>query len=622
MADPPSGPTDHSSAKLCPTCGKTFAANERFCPEDGAVLRAVEPGASLVGRVLAGRYLVQRELGHGGMGRVYLAEHVRMKRLCALKIIREDALQNTDAVLRFTREATNASKLAHTNVAAIYELGETEDGVLYLAMEFVEGESLAQLLARERPLPPRRAAAIAWQIGEALGAAHERGIIHRDLKPENVMLGKLKDGSDLVKVVDFGLARMMDAESQVVTRTGYVIGSPRYMSPEQLTDSPLDQRTDIYSLALLTYVMLVGRQPWDVGSTAEQPTARLLSPPSPLRQQRPDVAWPEALQRAFDRALAIDPRDRYASANEFVGDVLASVLEWIPDDPVDMAPWNVALRYDPTRRGIRPVTPTMGMGSLAAGTPTGGSPVTESPGAPVTATHVTPPAPAPPPAPAGVGLASARPLAGRRRGPLVAVGAIGGVAVLGFAAWAIIGGGSAGHAGTSPPASPNVAQESVRTSPPPAPPGRAAGAIADSSTTPRTVTQAPKQPAPSGGGRSSRDAGGSGSVASPPATSRGVTPADLLSESQVFAAFTSLKRIAVNPDSARVAITVATQMLPHLATRPDSVEAQYRMVEAHLTLNEPSDACRLLRALATTARGTSFEAGVRNYLASPDLGCP
>jgi serine/threonine-protein kinase len=223
-------------------------------------------------------------------------------------------------------------------------------------MEYVEGSTIAQLLRRETCLPPRRAISIGWHIADALTAAHDLGMVHRDLKPENVIVGTLRNGGDLVKVVDFGLARIMDAESQVVTRTGDVIGTPYYMSPEQMTGDAVDARSDIYSMALVVFAMLTGMSPWHSDTVAEVPGARLFNKPRRLAELRPDVAWPAALQAAFDRALALSPQNRYASASDFASDIVDAVLAWMPDDPRAVEPWNARLRYE-TPRGT-PRTPS------------------------------------------------------------------------------------------------------------------------------------------------------------------------------------------------------------------------------------------------------------------------
>src|ERR1043166_3008795 len=231
--------------KRCPLCDAEYELNQKFCPIDGAALRSSDLSAGLEGRIVGDRDILRR-LGHGGMGEVYLARHVRMGRLDALKVMRSELAQNVDAVSRFNREATNASRINHPNVAVIYAVGDTEDGHPYMAMEYVEGSSLADLRAGSEPFAPVRVGNILRQIAAALHAAHELGIVHRDLKPENILIAT-KPAADTVKLVDFGISRVFGAEDQKVTTSGVVVGSPAYMSPEQVSAQPLDARSDIYS---------------------------------------------------------------------------------------------------------------------------------------------------------------------------------------------------------------------------------------------------------------------------------------------------------------------------------------------------------------------------------------
>jgi serine/threonine-protein kinase len=199
-------------------CATEYADDIRFCKNDGSALRAHGPAADLVGQMVADRYHVVRKLGEGGMGQVYLAEHVKMGRRSAIKVMNPSMVHDPDAVARFNREASNASRITHPNVCAIYDFGETPDGLIYLAMEFVEGEPLTDLLEREGMLPPERAGRIFLQAADALQAAHDLGIVHRDLKPDNMMIARGRRGEDIVKVVDFGIAKAVGGEeSQKVT---------------------------------------------------------------------------------------------------------------------------------------------------------------------------------------------------------------------------------------------------------------------------------------------------------------------------------------------------------------------------------------------------------------------
>ena len=303
--------------KICPTCGTEYPADERFCPRDGSALRAQGGGSDLIGSIIAERYLVLSKLGEGGMGQVYLAEHVKMGRKSAVKVMNPGTVNDADAISRFNREAANASRISHQHVAQVYDFGETADGLIYLAMEYVEGEPLTEILKRDGALPPERAGEIARQTAEGLAVAHDMGIVHRDLKPDNIMLARFRDGSDCVKIVDFGIAKAANIEAQKVTKTGLVVGTPEYMSPEQIAGDPLDGRSDIYSLGLVAYNMLTGKLPWPSKTTQESVIMRLTDQPKRLAEMRPEIAWTPAVQAVMDRALERDAALRYKSANEF-----------------------------------------------------------------------------------------------------------------------------------------------------------------------------------------------------------------------------------------------------------------------------------------------------------------
>src|SRR5881409_346120 len=277
--------------KICPVCSTEYPDDVKFCPNDGQTLRSAAPANDLVGQVIADRYHVVKKLGEGGMGQVYLAEHVKMGRRSAIKVMNPSLTHDPDAVARFNREAANASRITHPNVCAVYDFGETPDGLIYLAMEFVEGEPLTALLGRDRVLPVSRAADIAIQVAAALQAAHDLDIVHRDLKPDNIMLTRSRDGSDAVKVVDFGLAKAVGGEGggQKVTRTGLVVGTPEFLSPEQLSGDKLDGRTDVYSLGLVVFNMLTGTLPFPADSVQEAMIKRLTDEPAELIEVRPDL---------------------------------------------------------------------------------------------------------------------------------------------------------------------------------------------------------------------------------------------------------------------------------------------------------------------------------------------
>lgn len=304
--------------KVCPMCGAEYGDDAAFCARDRTPL-ASPAGTGLIGQVIGERYRVIRRLGGGGMGDVYLAEHVLMGRPSAVKVISPNLTQDPDAAGRFHREATNASKISHPNVAAIYDFGLTPDGLVYLAMEFVDGRTLREELSRTGPLPATRVATIVRQCAHGLQAAHDLGIVHRDLKPDNIMLAGPAGGVDAVKLVDFGVAKAMGHAArggQEVTRAGMVVGTPEYMAPEQLAGDPMDGRGDLYALGLVTYRMLTDALPFSAETAQETMVKRLTDPPLPINQVS-GRHFPDGIQRALDRALARRPQDRAATVGEF-----------------------------------------------------------------------------------------------------------------------------------------------------------------------------------------------------------------------------------------------------------------------------------------------------------------
>jgi serine/threonine-protein kinase len=306
-----------SDQKICPQCGAKYSADHRFCSIDGATLVSAKAADDLIGQVVADRYLILEQLGEGGMGHVFLAEHIRMKRKSAVKVMRPNMLSDPIAVSRFHREAENASQISHPNVAAIYDFGETPTGLIFLAMEYVPGEPMSATLAREHALHAIRAADIITQAADALTSAHTLGILHRDLKPDNIMLAKTRSGTDLVKLVDFGIARVMTSSTQAFTSTGIIVGTPDFMSPEQITGETLDVRSDIYALALIAFTAMTGASAFPGGNSRETLLARLMQPPRRLKEVKDDLPWPDELQAVFDKALAADRDERYGDATEF-----------------------------------------------------------------------------------------------------------------------------------------------------------------------------------------------------------------------------------------------------------------------------------------------------------------
>ena len=312
------------------------------------------PADRVIGRLIADRYRVVALVGSGGMGEVYRAEHVGLKRPTALKFMRPALGQDADALARFRREAEQASRISHPNVAAIYDFGDAGDGHVFLAMEFIEGESLADRIAREGRIPPPDAAQIILGAAAGLAAAHRRGILHRDLKPANIMLAaECRTGVEhdphtvgTVKLVDFGIARSImgdlkpvDADgtaaaAPALTRTGMVLGTPAYASPEQLAGEPLDARSDLYSLGLIAFEALTGQAAFATTNARELIANRLLGSPRGVRDvlRGGGEPWVDAVQPVLDRVLNSDPAKRYTDAMTFATE-FASALGVTPSTP-------------------------------------------------------------------------------------------------------------------------------------------------------------------------------------------------------------------------------------------------------------------------------------------------
>ena len=306
--------------KTCPVCAREFPDNVKFCPNDGQTLRAKGPTADLVGQVVADRYHIIKKLGEGGMGAVYLGEHVKMGRKSAIKVMTQAMSNDPDAVSRFNREAANAARLSHPNICQVYDFGETSDGLIYLAMEFIEGRSLNSILDESGTLPIPRAASIITQCADALQVAHDLGIVHRDLKPDNIMVITAR-GRDTVKVVDFGIAKAVGAEggAQKVTKTGFVVGTPEYMSPEQVEGKAVDARSDVFSLGAVLYELLTGRPPFRAATPLDTLMQVVDADPVPPRLLNPSV--PRDLETICLKCLQKAPALRYPSARELASDL-------------------------------------------------------------------------------------------------------------------------------------------------------------------------------------------------------------------------------------------------------------------------------------------------------------
>jgi len=315
----------------------------------------------LVGRILAERYQVQKLLGEGGMGSVFLAEHVTLRKRVAIKVLHHELCRDQTQVDRFLQEARAASMIGHEHIVDIVDFGSVPGGSVFFAMEYLEGTDLAELLKRERRLPWARARELMLQIVRALAAAHNKGIIHRDLKPANCFLVKRSDGRDFVKLLDFGIAKVTDPESgsgSGLTRTGAVFGTAKYMAPEQAIGDPADQRSDIYAAAICLYEFLTGQVPYD-GDNFMRVLSRHLTEPLTLPTTvAPDANITPPVEALIVKALSKKPDDRYRSMEE----VEQALLSIGPDG--HLAGYGLNMGYP---GGGPQVEPTMWLGQAPGG---------------------------------------------------------------------------------------------------------------------------------------------------------------------------------------------------------------------------------------------------------------
>jgi serine/threonine-protein kinase len=303
----------------------------RFCPSCGFPIGKVaqNPDDPLVGRTLPGGYLILELVGIGGMGRVYRAEQTNLGRTVAVKIIHPHLVGEENAAARFITEARAASRLNHPNSVAIIDFGKTPDGQLYLVMEFLRGRDLARVTYEDGALPFRRIVDVLRQTLAALGEAHNENIIHRDLKPENIILEPIRAGGDFVKVVDFGLAKLLvtEATQPNITSPGIVCGTPEYMSPEQARGDALDPRSDLYGVGVILYQLLTGRLPFEAESPTQVVLAHLTQPPKDPREIAPERQIPKPLVDVVLRSLAKNAKDRFQDADQFASELSRALIQ-------------------------------------------------------------------------------------------------------------------------------------------------------------------------------------------------------------------------------------------------------------------------------------------------------
>ena len=323
------------SNQRCPKCGTVYGGDARFCAKDGSPLVDVAVAGSsgttirkaykapttdrftLSSQRIDNRYEVVKRLGEGGMSYVYEAKDLTRGETIAIKILSPKLSADTSSVQRLRREAGLAMRLEHPHACKILRLGETEDGLIYLVMPYLKGELLSDREGKAGPLPIPQSVEWLGQMCSGLHHAHQLHIVHRDLKPENVMIIPGPDDREIAVVMDFGLAKENRADPSMakLTATGIILGTPEFMSPEQIRGRPIDARSDVYALAIVAFEMFTGKLPFAGRSAQEMMIARLRGKPATVRQYRPE--FPAALEAVLMRAMAVEPDQRYGTALEF-----------------------------------------------------------------------------------------------------------------------------------------------------------------------------------------------------------------------------------------------------------------------------------------------------------------
>jgi serine/threonine-protein kinase len=291
-------------------------------PDVSTTLPVTDP---LVGRTLDEKYYIEERLGSGGMGKVYRARHLSMDRPVAIKFLHRRFSEDEAARLRLLQEARTAVTLRHANAVSVTDCGQTVEGWIYIVMELLEGRTLREIVSREAPLETARATSIMLQASDAVAAAHQAGIIHRDLKPSNILITQSADQPAVVKVLDFGIAKFFagdgdDDDANALAQSNTVIGTPRYMSPEQHSGTELTPATDVYSLGVILYEMLTGMVPFSGSTPAEIAEKHINNTPHSPREVV--AAIPEDVERIVLQALEKEPSDRPPNAAEFRRELL------------------------------------------------------------------------------------------------------------------------------------------------------------------------------------------------------------------------------------------------------------------------------------------------------------
>ncbi|MBI4704263.1 MAG: protein kinase [Deltaproteobacteria bacterium] len=324
----------------CPACQHPNADGARYCAKCGQLLPVAHVAGSdpMIGQVVGGRFRITGLIGEGGMGRVYMGEQQMgtAVRKVAVKTLLSELSRDAQVVERFRRECGTVSELEHPNTIKFYDFGQTAQGELYIAMEFVDGRSLCDAIEKDGALSFERVDKIMKQMCGSLQEAHDKGMVHRDLKPDNVILTTRAGETDFVKVLDFGIAKRSEAadaeKERKLTQAGMVLGTPPYMSPEQFTGKQLDHRSDIYSLGVMAYEMLTGKLPFKANTPWAWATQHMTAQPSPFEQTSPMAAQiPPHMKQAIMRALSKDPGQRQGAAKQFYNELNAAGTGPLPD---------------------------------------------------------------------------------------------------------------------------------------------------------------------------------------------------------------------------------------------------------------------------------------------------
>jgi serine/threonine protein kinase len=358
------GPADtevHAAEAYCSACNQSFSSDTKVCPNDGArLIKLAAERDDLIGRVLDERYEIRAPLGKGGMGTVYRGWQLSVDREVAIKVIHPKLSNDRSAVKRFLREARLASRLSQPNIVNVYDFGQSGN-VLYLVMELLRGHTLASELGQGRRINPKRTIVVASQLCDALEAAHAQGIVHRDLKPSNIVILDDPPGRDLIKVLDFGLAKSLIQDSgSVVTNTDALLGTPLYMAPEQIEGKVSDQRADLYSLGCMLYEMLTGRPPFVENAVSAVLARHMHDTHAALP---PHV--PTRLRTLIDKLLAKSPEERLQTAGE-----VRHILEDVRDSAPAVRETPLAISIPDTPDTIPDISPALAETHAAPNTPT------------------------------------------------------------------------------------------------------------------------------------------------------------------------------------------------------------------------------------------------------------